>query len=60
MHHTDIKDRKIRVELTAGGGGNSDARKQKIKAKRDKLNQERLRNFERVLEGKANKTFGDE
>jgi nucleolar protein 6 len=40
-HHMDFKGRKINVELTAGGGGNSEKRKEKIKAKREKLNSER-------------------
>lgn len=38
--------RKINVELTAGGGGKTDARKEKIKAKNEKLDEERQRRAE--------------
>ncbi|KAI8069901.1 hypothetical protein BC940DRAFT_296440 [Gongronella butleri] len=41
FHRTTFKKRQINVELTAGGGGRSDARKEKIKTKNDKLTQER-------------------
>lgn len=41
MHHSVMRERKINVELTVGGGGNSDNRKQKIKDKNDKLIDER-------------------
>lgn len=53
MHHSLLKERKIRVELTAGGGGNSASRKQKIEDKRAKLQKERERNFQRVAETKV-------
>ena len=36
MHHTEIRNRKINVELTVGGGGNSEARIQKLKEKNEK------------------------
>lgn len=39
-------ERKINVELTAGGGGNTTARKDKIRAKNEKLNEERVRRIE--------------
>ncbi|KAI0125067.1 hypothetical protein BJ170DRAFT_636130 [Xylariales sp. AK1849] len=38
-----VEERKINVELTAGGGGNTDFRKEKIKAKNEKLQGERQR-----------------
>ncbi|KAF2675159.1 hypothetical protein BT63DRAFT_420382 [Microthyrium microscopicum] len=49
-HHSNFEDgkgeaRRINVELTAGGGGNTDARKNKILEKNDKLRDERQRNF---------------
>ena len=41
MHHTTLKHRKINVELTVGGGGNSENRKNKLKEKNEKLMEER-------------------
>ncbi|EGV63744.1 40S ribosomal subunit biogenesis protein [Yamadazyma tenuis] len=41
MHHSMVRTRKINVELTVGGGGNSETRVQKIKGKNDKLLEER-------------------
>lgn len=41
LHHSLLDNRKINVELTAGGGGNSEQRKQKIVAQREKLDKER-------------------
>ncbi|KAH6648704.1 hypothetical protein BKA67DRAFT_575568 [Truncatella angustata] len=38
-----MEDRQINVELTAGGGGNTDGRKEKIRAKNEKLNEQRER-----------------
>lgn len=45
FHHTFFKKRQINVELTAGGGGNkSDARKEKLKVKNERLTEERVSN----------------
>lgn len=41
LHHSTLKQRKINVELTVGGGGNSDNRKTKLREKNDKLLDER-------------------
>lgn len=41
FHHTLLEGRKINVELTAGGGGKSEARQEKIKAKNAGLDKER-------------------
>ncbi|KAI1748820.1 hypothetical protein F4782DRAFT_515853 [Xylaria castorea] len=38
-----MEERKINVELTAGGGGNTEYRKERIRAKNEKLNEERIR-----------------
>ncbi|KAF2031249.1 hypothetical protein EK21DRAFT_45884, partial [Setomelanomma holmii] len=52
-HHSVFPDpkrkegRKINVELSAGGGGNSESRKSKIVAKNDKLHDERARDREK-------------
>lgn len=56
MHHSIMRDRKINVELTVGGGGNSEARKQKLQDKNSKLLSERR---ERVQDGKAKKNQED-
>ncbi|KAK4705377.1 nucleolar protein 6, partial [Phenoliferia sp. Uapishka_3] len=41
LHESEMSGRKINVELTAGGGGNSDARKAKIEESRKRLLTER-------------------
>lgn len=41
MHHSELRSRKINVELTVGGGGNSETRKLKLKEKNEKLDVER-------------------
>ena len=41
MHHLKLKGRKINIEMSAGGGGNSASRKQKIKQKNEKINKYR-------------------
>ncbi|KAG2188889.1 hypothetical protein INT44_004029, partial [Umbelopsis vinacea] len=42
FHHTLFKRRQINVELTAGGGGKSEARQEKLAVKREKLRTERV------------------
>ncbi|RUS14129.1 hypothetical protein BC937DRAFT_94294 [Endogone sp. FLAS-F59071] len=42
FHHTLFKKRQINVELTAGGGGNSETRVQKLRVKNEKLQEERI------------------
>ncbi|KAK6462575.1 hypothetical protein DFJ63DRAFT_163084 [Scheffersomyces coipomensis] len=51
MHHTILRNRKINVELTVGGGGNSANRLSKLKDKNDKLLEERK---QRVIEARKN------
>ncbi|KAF3917249.1 hypothetical protein AA313_de0201175 [Arthrobotrys entomopaga] len=46
FHHSTFNGRKINVELTAGGGGKSEDRKEKVRAKNEKLNEERKKRFE--------------
>lgn len=41
MHHSELLGRKINVELSAGGGGNSQSRKLKIKKKNEKFDKYR-------------------
>lgn len=43
FHHTTFHGRAINVELTAGGGGKSQQRKDKIKKKNESLQKERVR-----------------
>ena len=40
-HHTVLGRRKINVELTAGGGGKSEKRLERIKERREALEEER-------------------
>lgn len=46
MHHSSLRNRKINVELTVGGGGNSANRLEKIKEKNNKLDVERKEKIE--------------
>lgn len=41
LHHSTLNNRKINVELTVGGGGNSEARVNKLKEKNDKSREQR-------------------
>lgn len=41
LHHSTLGNRKINVELTVGGGGNSENRLNKLKEKNEKLHDER-------------------
>lgn len=59
FHHTDFTDsagnvRKINVELTAGGGGNTAGRMDKVKERNFKLNEERTRRIAKEEEEKRN------
>ncbi|PBP17528.1 RNA binding protein [Diplocarpon rosae] len=60
FHHTMFDDKKsgprqITCELTAGGGGNTDARRQKISEKNEKLNEERIRKIQAEKDAKVTK-----
>ncbi|CUA67543.1 hypothetical protein RSOLAG22IIIB_07425 [Rhizoctonia solani] len=46
-HHSELAGRRINVELTAGGGGNSDQRKEKLRVRNRTLNDQRKRGAER-------------
>ncbi|KAG7193951.1 uncharacterized protein KQ657_005150 [Scheffersomyces spartinae] len=48
LHHSMMDNRKINVELTVGGGGNSEKRLQKLKDKNDKLGEERKERVEKT------------
>ncbi|WFD26153.1 hypothetical protein MNAN1_001129 [Malassezia nana] len=53
FHHTMFHGRQINVELTAGGGGKSQHRKEKIKAKNDSLEKERRKIHEKYVKPAA-------
>ncbi|KAA8909708.1 hypothetical protein TRICI_004357 [Trichomonascus ciferrii] len=43
LHHTFLNDRRINVELTAGGGGNTEHRKNKLRQRNEKLRNEQAK-----------------
>ncbi|CAO3597320.1 unnamed protein product [Absidia cylindrospora] len=45
FHHTSLNKRQINVELTAGGGGKSTNRTEKLKVKNERLQEERVRSL---------------
>ena len=49
MHHLTLRERKINVELTVGGGGNLKFRLEKIKSKNDKMNQDRNEKIRKTI-----------
>lgn len=53
LHKSTLGGRKINVELTAGGGGNSKDRVEKIRTKNEKLEQERLKRLQAEKDKKA-------
>jgi len=59
-HHTVLGGRKINVELTAGGGGKGERRMERIKGRREGLEEERRRRVEREGKEKVRKEKGGE
>lgn len=59
MHHSTLKQRKINVELTSGGGGNLDARREKLRAKNAKLGDERRERGEENAKASTKKPAGN-
>lgn len=53
LHHSLIQGRRINVELTAGGGGKSESRQEKIKTRNDRVGGQRERRAEREKEAEA-------
>ena len=43
LHQSELEGRKINVELTAGGGGNSEVRLEKVKQRNKELHDQRVR-----------------
>ncbi|WVW84724.1 hypothetical protein I302_106759 [Kwoniella bestiolae CBS 10118] len=50
MHHSNLKGRTINVELTAGGGGQSETRKRKIEERNSRVGVQRERKAEKEKE----------
>lgn len=55
QHKTLLKDKRINVELTVGGGGNSTDRLEKLKNKNIKLDEERGQRLKKMMEDGAQK-----
>jgi nucleolar protein 6 len=55
MHHSEIRGRKINVELTVGGGGNSETRRIKLKEKNEKLDVERNEKVKQTIKTRSEK-----
>lgn len=55
QHKTELKGRRINVELTVGGGGNSQARLEKLKNKNLKLDDERKVRTTKMIQDSKNK-----
>ncbi|CAD1808594.1 RNA recognition motif family protein [Candida parapsilosis] len=56
MHHSELRNRKINVELTVGGGGNSETRKLKLKEKNEKKDERQKKRIEEDKKKKSGKT----
>jgi nucleolar protein 6 len=50
LHHTQLAGRRINVELTAGGGGKSDARTAKLSERNERVGVQRVRREEKERE----------
>ncbi|WWC62628.1 uncharacterized protein I303_105225 [Kwoniella dejecticola CBS 10117] len=50
LHHSNLKGRTINVELTAGGGGNSEDRKRKLAERNERVGVQREKRAEREKE----------
>lgn len=59
LHHSSLNGRIINVELTAGGGGKSGARKEKIRERNDRVGGQRERRAEREAEAEGGVEGGE-
>lgn len=61
LHHSQLSGRRINVELTAGGGGKSDARKAKLAERNKRIGGQREKRAEREKEegGEADPGIGE-
>lgn len=55
LHHTLLQNRKINVELTAGGGGNNENRKNKLRERNNQLRQEQSKRVDKEQKEQKNK-----
>ncbi|CAG9318743.1 unnamed protein product [Blepharisma stoltei] len=60
MHHLELKGRKVNIEMSAGGGGKSEARKQKIKKVNEKITKFRKTIFKGSSEHKKKKEAAED
>ncbi|KAI0756756.1 hypothetical protein C8Q80DRAFT_1264775 [Daedaleopsis nitida] len=60
LHQTELEGRKINVELTAGGGGKSEARLEKVKKRNRDLHEQRKTHLTKRSSAKKNKGEGDD
>ncbi len=59
LHHSVLNNRRINVELTAGGGGNSKNRIEKIKEKNEKLIKKRVEKIKKEKKSKESSDTAD-
>ncbi|KAI0361356.1 hypothetical protein OH77DRAFT_1417595 [Trametes cingulata] len=59
LHQTELDGRKINVELTAGGGGKSEQRLEKVKKRNRELHEQRKKHVLKQKTGKAGKKKGE-
>lgn len=55
QHKTELRGKRINVELTVGGGGNSENRLSKLKSKNDKFEQEYRTRMEKMIKDGSQK-----
>ncbi|OCF54858.1 hypothetical protein L486_07513 [Kwoniella mangroviensis CBS 10435] len=60
LHHSNLKGRTINVELTAGGGGQSESRKRKIEERNNRVGAQRERKAEKEQEEAGEGVEGEE
>ncbi|KAG5654716.1 hypothetical protein H0H81_007472 [Sphagnurus paluster] len=59
LHQSDLEGRMINVELTAGGGGKSEKRLEKVRERNKQLLGQRKERIEKVMDGKTVPTLPD-
>lgn len=55
LHHSVLNGKRLNVELTAGGGGKSDGRKEKLKARNERVSTQREKRDKEAKEKEAAK-----
>ena len=54
LHHTKFGDRRINVELSCGGGGKTEERTEKIKAKNTRVQRQRIKRRKKKIKTEPN------